>query len=96
MISYLEYTTFGRTWTNKVDLYNWWLREIKVKGTEGHRYYCLMMLVIYALKCGVSEEQVKSDAESLLEHFESQGIKQKDIRAMLSKFLFYEFSVICY
>ena len=61
----------SKTWTNKVDLYNWWLREIKAKGTEGHRYYCLMMLVIYALKCGVSEEQVRSDAESLLDHFES-------------------------
>ena len=61
----------SKTWTNKVDLYNWWLREIKVKGTEGHRYYCLMMLVIYALKCGVSLERVRNDCNSLLDHFES-------------------------
>lgn len=59
------------TWTNKVDLYKWWLREIKAKGMEGHRYYCLMMLVIYALKCGVSEETVRKDCNSLLDDFES-------------------------
>ncbi len=56
-------------WTCKPDLYNWWLRRIKTEAVVGHRYFCVMCLGIYAIKSGVSEEQLKEDAYSLLELF---------------------------
>lgn len=59
------------TWHCKIDLYNWWLREIKEKKGVGHRYYCIMLLCIYAIKCDVSYEQLEKDCFSLLENFDS-------------------------
>lgn len=57
-------------WTCKKDLYEWWIRQIKDKkgngATYGHRYWCVMMLVIYAVKSGVPYEEVKKDAYSLI------------------------------
>lgn len=54
------------TWTCKVDLYNWWLRKIEEGAVFGHRYFCVMCLAIYAVKSGVSKEQVENDAMKLL------------------------------
>lgn len=57
-------------WECKRDLYDWWLRKMlhPVDGaTYGHRYWCVMMLVIYAVKCGVPYEEVKEQAYSLVE-----------------------------
>lgn len=58
-------------WIVKKDLYNWWLREIKDKKRVGHRYYNVMLLCIYAIKCGVSREALEKDCFSLLEDFDS-------------------------
>ena len=35
-------------WYIKRDLYDWWLREITNKTKEGHRYFAIMTLAIYA------------------------------------------------
>ena len=60
------------TWTVKRDLYDWWLRQIKGDSVKvGHRYYCLMCLSIYAIKCGISYEELKDDCFSLLEQYDS-------------------------
>lgn len=58
------------TWTCKKDLYNWWLRRLKEEISEGHRYYGIMCLAIYAIKCGVSREELEQDAFSLLDKME--------------------------
>lgn len=51
-------------WRCKTDLYNWWVRQLpQVRG--GHRYYFLMVLAIYASKCGVSKEQLRDDMYAL-------------------------------
>ena len=50
------------TWTTKRDLYDWWKRKIYDGAKNGHRYYCLMMLAIYAKKAGISEEELEKDA----------------------------------
>lgn len=54
------------TWKCKEDLYQWWIRQIKEGATYGHRYFCIMCLSIYAVKCGISKEQLERDSEELL------------------------------
>lgn len=57
-------------WICKRDLYDWWKREIVSKAVVGHRYYCLMCLSIYAVKCGIPREEVEKDSFSLMQQFE--------------------------
>ena len=56
---------------NPFALYDWWYNKIIDGALVGKRYYCLMMLVIYAIKCDVPECRVRRDCYGLLEHFES-------------------------
>lgn len=56
-------------WDVKTDLYYWWIRQIQKEdngATYGHRYFCVMVLVIYGIKCGISREEIKQDAIDLL------------------------------
>ena len=53
-------------WTCKRDLYDWWKREIRTGVTFHHRYFNIMCLAIYAVKAGIDEEELKSDAMSLI------------------------------
>lgn len=39
---------------------------------EGHRYFCMMTLAMYALKCDVPYEELREDAYSLIEEFDSK------------------------
>lgn len=63
------------TWECKRDLYDWWKRRITEGASVGHRYYCLLMLSIYAIKCGrnVSEEELIEDAYSFLDKFDKMS-----------------------
>ena len=58
-------------WTCKRDLYDWWLRQIQIGATFHHRYFNLMCLAIYAAKSGISEEEVRLDAYSLVPFLDS-------------------------
>lgn len=60
------------SWECKRDLYEWWKRQITEGASVGHRYYCLLMLSIYAIKCGrnVTEEELIQDAYSFLDQFD--------------------------
>lgn len=75
-----------RVWYQKRDLYEWWLRkclnphveEGNIDGRHfsnvgvayGHRYFCVMALVIFAVKCGITDrDEVKADAMTLLPLF---------------------------
>lgn len=74
-----------RCWYANEGLYAWWLRKCREKGTDGgidgryytnvgvtygHRYFCVMALAIFAVKCGILDrERVKADAMSLMERF---------------------------
>ena len=51
---------------NPFALYAWWLAQIKTGATFGHRYFCVMMLAIYAVKCDVPKERLDQDAADLL------------------------------
>lgn len=50
------------SWTVKRDLYDWWRRKIDEGAVEGHRYFCIMALAIFAQKCAVPEDELVSDA----------------------------------
>lgn len=54
---------------NPFALYDWWLNQIKTKATFGHRYFCIMLLTIYAVKNDVEFEKLKQDAYSLIPIF---------------------------
>lgn len=50
------------SWTVSRNLYDWW-RDKKLDAAEnGHRYFYLMALAIYAMKCDISEEELHHDA----------------------------------
>lgn len=61
-------------WHIKRDLYDWWLRRMKLgdEVKEGHRYFCMMTLAMYALKCDVPYEELREDAYSLIEEFDAK------------------------
>lgn len=53
-------------WVCKRDLYDWWLRKIKVGAALHHRYFCIMCLAIYAAKCDIDEDELRADAFDLI------------------------------
>ena len=69
------------SWHVSRNVYDWWKGEIQKGAVVGHRYYCMMMLAVYARKCSmydpkhnpnpVTEEELKEDAFGLLDHMES-------------------------
>ena len=68
-------------WHISRNLYDWWKREILVNAREGHRYWCMMTLVVYARKCGmydakhnpnpVTREELEKDCREIMAHFEN-------------------------
>lgn len=50
-------------------LYDWWIKQILEGATFGHRYFCVMCLAIFGIKCGVSREEVEQDAQKLKPFF---------------------------
>ena len=57
----------GRTHgSNPYALYDWWKRMIRAGATYHHRYFAVMALVVYGVKCDVPEEKVRADAEELM------------------------------
>lgn len=73
-------------WAVNRRLYDWWKEKILEGATVGHRYYCCMMLAVYARKCGqydakhnptpVTQEELERDCFNLLEHME--GLTQEE------------------
>lgn len=55
------------TWICKRDLYEWWKKRMLKEAKTGHRYYCLMMLAVYARKSGIEQKELESDAFTLME-----------------------------
>lgn len=80
------------TWTAKKAVYDWWLRELQEKIVVGHRYYGVMVLAVYAAKCGVDKETLETDAfglVSLLEKLtveDSNHFTREDVLAALEMY----------
>ncbi len=63
-----------KKWHIKRDLYDWWLRRLRDHDepiVSGHRYFCLLVLAIYAMKCDIEKDELVRDAYSLLERMDS-------------------------
>ena len=62
----------GKKWKLNRGLYDWWLNILK-DGQQvevHHRYWCILTLVVYAVKCGVPRDEVRADALSLVSSFD--------------------------
>lgn len=77
-------------WTVKRDLYDWWIQQIKKEengASYGHRYFCIMTLVIYGIKCGLSKDEIKQDAIDLIPFLnglnEEEPFTEEDIKSAL-------------
>ncbi len=78
-----------KKWAVSRDVYNWWLGKIdKVKG--GHRYFYLMCLVIYAVKCDISKSELRKDMQvafEKLKHIEhTNPLTEEDIKSALEAY----------
>ena len=49
----------------------WWKRKITEEVKAGGRYFSIMALCSYGLKCGISEQKIRRDAYAFLDHLES-------------------------
>ena len=68
-------------WAVNRQVYEWWRQRILTGAQVGHRYYCMMMLAVYAKKCSfydekhnpnpVTREELEKDCFELMEHMES-------------------------
>ncbi len=58
---------------NPFALYDWWLAQIKNGATFGHRYFCIMMLAIYAVKCDVPKDRLDQDVAELIPYLNALG-----------------------
>lgn len=54
-----------KKWHIHPGLYRWWLTKVEKSGF-GHRYFFIMTLAIYAIKCDVPKEEALEDAEKLV------------------------------
>ena len=88
----------AKRWDIKRDLYDWWLRQsYKAKG--GHRYYFLMTMAIYAVKCNISKQELREDMvkvfEELKEIEHNHPLEEDDIKSALETYdrQYYNFTI---
>ena len=70
----LQKRRVGKKWHVKRDVYDWWLKRLRDSKDEvklHHRYWCVMTLVVYAVKCDIPREEVYADALSLVDKFDA-------------------------
>lgn len=77
-------------WHIKRDLYDWWLRQWG-QASQGHRYFYLMCLAVYARKCDIPRTELERDAYGLMEKLTligdmSQPVTQEDVKAALKAY----------
>lgn len=65
-----------KTWKVKRDLYDWWLGRIKNEATYGHRYFCIMALAIYAIKCDVPFTELEQDSYDLIPRMNEANLQE--------------------
>ena len=58
-------------WTNKPDLYYWWIKQIQEKAIVGGRYYSILALAAYASKCDIPYKQLEKDALELVPYLDT-------------------------
>ncbi len=94
------------TWTVNSAVYDWWKKRILEEAKTGHRYYCMMMLAVYARKAGISREELEKDAFYFMELFdtlpasEDNPFNEKDVidalQAYEDRYITYPINSISY
>lgn len=85
-------------WHIKRALYDWWLRQ-KDKVVGGHRYFYLMCMVIYAVKCDIPKSEVKKDMEEMFDFLSgvehSNPLTEEDLNSALEVYdrAYYNFTI---
>ena len=59
-------------WQCKRAVYDWWKRRV-LEVEQGHRYWGLMTLATYAVKCGIEYRELEKDAFELQPILEAKG-----------------------
>ena len=63
------------------------IKKEKNGASYGHRYFCIMTLVIYGIKCGLSKDEIKQDAIDLIPFLnglnEEEPFTEEDIKSAL-------------
>jgi hypothetical protein len=62
-------------WRPKRDLYDWWKKKTLLEAEYGHRYFCIMTLAVFAIKCGISRDELEKDALELQKELTKRGDK---------------------
>lgn len=78
-----------KKWNVKRDLYDWWKNKIIHEASFGHRYFCLMVLSIYAKKCNIAFDELERDAYELmpiLNDKASEPFTEIDVRSALKSY----------
>lgn len=65
-------------WVCDRAVYDWWKRQIMSGASVGHRYYCMMCLCIYAIKCEIPYEELEADCLELLDDFDAMTEKEEN------------------
>jgi hypothetical protein len=63
-------------WNVSEKVYLWWLQKIRSEAKSGHRYNCIMMLAVYAIKCNIPFERLERDAYRLYDTFEHRTVDE--------------------
>ncbi|MGJ1067589.1 hypothetical protein ACR77K_15335 [Clostridium perfringens] len=58
------------TWTVNRAVYDWWKNRILREAKTGHRYYCLMMLAVFARKAAIDRDELEKDAFNIMSIFD--------------------------
>lgn len=64
----------GRKWHVNRAVYDWWHNTLLSAGDEikvHHRYWCILTLVIYSVKCDIPRDEVLADALALVPKMDS-------------------------
>lgn len=59
-------------WICNRAVYDWWKRRIREEVVVGHRYYALMLLSVYAIKCDIDKDELTKDCFEIMEIFEER------------------------
>lgn len=66
------------SWTCNRALYEWWKGKIEANIVQGHRYYGVMCLAVYAKKCGVPYKELEADAFGMVEMLDERSDDKKN------------------
>lgn len=77
----LENKYCSSKWHVKRDVYDWWLKKLRDSKDEvklSHRYWCILTLVVYGVKCDVPRDEVYIDALSLVDKFDKLTVSESN------------------